>query len=73
MEEKMTKFERAVAYVNYCKDNGYTCDISYDIRTAQFLVTTGGGLYVYYFSGVWELTTWMAQRYDDEKEAGNIE
>lgn len=68
----MTIYEQAVAYINYCEKNGYTCDIQYNVMLERFMVFTAGGTRIDYFDSAQDLYMWLSQRYDDEKEAGNI-
>lgn len=69
--KKLTAYEKARAYCKYCNDHDYTLRICFANDESAYIVITAGG---FEHVGDWDgLKGWLAQRYDDEKEAGNIE
>lgn len=64
----MTIYEKARIYIKYCILNDYTLKILCD-GSVYVVITAGGSDY---FDSWESMSDWLAQRYDDEKEAGNI-
>lgn len=64
----MTIFEKAQRYIDYCREHDYTLDI-YMSDYERYRVHTSTGDIVL---GGMELSYYLAQRYDDEVEAGNL-
>lgn len=63
-------FEKALSYIGYCRENNYTLSIRCsDDLTGYFIYTASSGVFFTKFESVLE---WLARRYDDEKEAGNL-
>lgn len=64
----MTIFEKAQRYIDYCRQNDYMLEITkfcydlYGLHTPSEDKVLDG----------MELARYLSQRYDDEKEAGNI-
>lgn len=66
------EYLKAKEYVKYCRDCDYTLDLCLSEDLYGYVIFTAAGTCRYNFESWEDLIRWMAQRYDDEKEAGNI-
>jgi len=66
-------YSKAQAYIAYCEENDYTFNIHlvrFEDEGIGYLVVTAGGRKI--LEDWKSLIAWIAERYDDEVEAGNI-